>query len=204
MADYYNDLVTEKSWQTLQNLKKQIDFILIGGWAVYLYSQALKSKDIDIIISYENLGELRNLYPITKNERLLKYEARNEEVQIDIYLPFYSNLGIPVEEIVKEKKKMAAFTAVAPEMLLILKQYTYKQRHLSAKGQKDRLDIFCLLSKVAFDWNHYHFLVNQHQLSGFSADLKQLIQSTVKIPELDLNEHAFSRLKKKIIPQIPL
>lgn len=60
MPDYYNDLITEKSWQTLQNLIKQIDFVLIGGWAVYLYTKSLKSKDIDIIVSYDSLSKLKS------------------------------------------------------------------------------------------------------------------------------------------------
>src|SRR3989338_10773518 len=103
--DFYNDLITQKSWQTVKNLKSQIDFILIGGWAVYLYTKSLKSKDIDIILEYQNLEKLRQVYPITKNERLKKYEGRFEEIQIDIYLPFYSNIGIPVEDVLKEVKK---------------------------------------------------------------------------------------------------
>ena len=100
MADFYNDLVTQKSWQTLGQLKKQIKFVLIGGWAVYLYTKALKSKDIDIIVDFGQLEKLRNDFSVSKNERLLKYEARREEVQIDVYLPHYSDLGIPAEEII--------------------------------------------------------------------------------------------------------
>lgn len=47
---FYNDIITQKSFAYLQILKKKYDFILIGGWAVFLYSRSLKSKDIDIII----------------------------------------------------------------------------------------------------------------------------------------------------------
>ena len=46
---YYHDLITEKSWQILQELKRRHTFILIGGWAVYLYTKQLKSKDVDVI-----------------------------------------------------------------------------------------------------------------------------------------------------------
>lgn len=200
--DFYNDLITEKSWRTLQTLKNKLNFVLIGGWAIYLYTEALKSKDIDIIIDYDQLDKLRQDFTVSKNDRLKKYEGRREEVQIDIYLPFYSNLGIPVEEIIKEKKKVETFTVVSPEMLLILKQYIYGERKLSAKGQKDRLDIFSLLKNVTFDWSRYHLLVRQHNLSGFSFQLKQLIQATTKIPELNLNEYTYSRLKKKLMENL--
>lgn len=199
MADFYNDLVTQKSWQTLQNLKRQIDFVLIGGWAVYLYTQALKSKDIDIIVSYENLSRLKNIFPISKNDRLEKYEARNEEVQIDIYLPYFSNLGLPVAEIIKETNKVDTFTLPTPEMLLILKQYTYGERKLSAKGQKDMLDIVSLLSKTSIGWKQYKNLLSQFKMENYSRTLEELLAKNTHIPQLGLNQHKYNRLKKKII-----
>src|SRR3989338_3199496 len=96
---YYHDLVTKQSWQELILLKKLIPFVLIGGWATYLYTKSLKSKDIDIIIDYPALSALKKFYDVHKNERLAKYEAVKGPVQIDIYLPHYSRLGIPAEEI---------------------------------------------------------------------------------------------------------
>ena len=47
MPEFYQDLITQKSFEALQNLKREFDFILIGGWAVFLYTKDLKSKDID-------------------------------------------------------------------------------------------------------------------------------------------------------------
>lgn len=199
MPDFYNDLITEKSWKTLQNLKGQIDFVLIGGWAVYLYTGSLKSKDIDIIVSYENLSKLKGFFPIMKNDRLKKYEARNEEVQIDIYLPFYSNLGIPVEEIIKEVDKLQTFVLPKPEMLLILKQYTFRERSLSAKGQKDMLDIVSLLSKTIINWKRYKNLLTKFKMENYSTYLCELLNSNTHIPQLGLNQHRYSKLKKKII-----
>ena len=93
---YYHDLVTERSWEELQTLRKKLDFVLIGGWAAYLYTKTLKSKDIDLLCDFSELPKLAQHYPLTKNERLKKYEAVKGEVQMDIYLPHYSELGIPV------------------------------------------------------------------------------------------------------------
>ena len=52
--DYYHNLVTQESWSEILKIQKNLKFILIGGWAVYLYTKALKSKDIDIIISFDD------------------------------------------------------------------------------------------------------------------------------------------------------
>ena len=73
--NYYLDSITEKSQKELYTLRKLMDFILIGGWSVYLYTKGLKSKDIDIIIDFEKLSLLENKYGLTKNVRLTKYEA---------------------------------------------------------------------------------------------------------------------------------
>ncbi|PIY70044.1 hypothetical protein COY89_03190, partial [Candidatus Roizmanbacteria bacterium CG_4_10_14_0_8_um_filter_36_36] len=74
MNSFYQSIVTEKSWKMLQMLKKNIDFILIGGWAVYLYAKTLKSKDIDIIVDYQELDKIKKNFQLIKNDRLRKYE----------------------------------------------------------------------------------------------------------------------------------
>ena len=53
---YYRDSVTEASWQLLQKLKREYKFCLIGGWAVWLYTKQLKSKDIDLVVAPEELS----------------------------------------------------------------------------------------------------------------------------------------------------
>lgn len=202
--DFYNDLITQKSWKTLQDLKRKIDFVLIGGWAVYLYTKALKSKDIDIIVSYDILSKLKRFFPIAKNDRLKKYQARNEEVQIDIYLPFYSNLGIAAEEIVSETDTMETFVLPKAEMLLILKQCTHRERGLSAKGQKDMLDIISLLAKTSIDWEHYHKLLAKFEMKNYAPALLALLKHHTHLPQLGINQFAFSRLKKRIAANLDL
>lgn len=73
---FWHDAVTDKSFYTLQSLRKDFDFVVIGGWAVFLYTQTLKSKDIDIIVDLEVLARLKNRFDVTKNERLQKYEIK--------------------------------------------------------------------------------------------------------------------------------
>ena len=50
---YYHDIITQKSWEELKTLNKKVKFVLIGGWATYLYTKELKSKDIDILINFD-------------------------------------------------------------------------------------------------------------------------------------------------------
>ncbi|MFH1192257.1 MAG: hypothetical protein V1655_02160 [bacterium] len=63
---FWRDNITEKSFQALLEMKNKINFILIGGWAVYFWTKKMKSKDIDIILDYGELGKLKGKYEIKK------------------------------------------------------------------------------------------------------------------------------------------
>jgi len=202
MQNYYNDLVTKKSWLTLQDLRGKLDFVLIGGWAVYLYTRALKSKDIDLIVNYDQLEKLWTDFKVVKNDRLKKYEARNDEVQIDVYLPHFSDFGVPVEVITKDTVTKETFIVPRLEKLLILKQLAYIHRGLSAKGQKDRIDILSLILSPDFDLKFYQKELAKTGWMDLFSDLKKLITRTVKIPEIGINEHFWSRAKKKILEDL--
>lgn len=196
--EFYQDLVTEKSYKILQDLKREFDFILIGGWAVFLYTKALKSKDIDLIVEYQGLEKLRKKFKLTKNERLRKYEIKLEEIDIDIYLPHYSQLGLPVEGMGTYAVEREGFKVPKIEIILILKQFVFSQRGGSAKGEKDRLDILSLLKLKKIDWNFYKELLAKYKIEDFKEKLLNLLKETKRAPELGLNEYKMAKLKKEI------
>jgi len=202
MPEFYHDLITEKSFKILQDLKRKFDFILIGGWAIFLYTKALKSKDIDIIIDYDELEKFKKEFSIFKNERLKKYEAKIEEVDIDIYLPYFSRLGFPLEEIKNFLQSIEGFKVPIPEILLILKVKTYTERKGTTKGEKDFLDIFTLISNEKVDWKTYKELIEKYNLKDTNQKLKEIISSAKAIPQLDLLNHRISRLKRKILEKL--
>jgi len=199
---YYHNLSTTKSFQILQDLKKEFQFVLIGGWAIWIYTKALKSKDIDFICDYEILGKLKNKFDISKNNRLKKYEAKIEEIDIDIYLPFYSDLGLPTEDIKKYIKIQEGFQVPQPEILLILKQKAYHNRQSSIKGEKDKIDILSLVLKVNLNFDFYKKILELYNLKSFLQELKNIILTETQVKELDLNKHQYSRLKSKILEKI--
>ena len=197
---YYHDLITDKSWQLLQQLRKKYNFILIGGWAVYLYTKALKSKDIDLVLEYGELGKIKEEFELSKNNRLKKYEARKKEVEIDIYVPYYSNPGLPAEEIGNFATNVAGFKVIEKEILAVLKQRALKERAHSVKGKKDLIDLVSLFSLDNFDWQKYGEVIKQYRLEEYSQATKRVLKEVKVIEELNLNPHKLSRLKKKILP----
>lgn len=198
--NFYHDLITQKSWQLLKKLRQNYDFILIGGWAVYLYTHALKSKDIDLVLEYEELEKLKEEFEVRKNERLRKYEAKTEGVDIDIYLPYYSNPGLPAEELKKFQALQEGFKVVAKEVLAILKVKVLLERKDSLKGRKDLTDLVSLLKMPEFDWQKYRGLIKEYDLGTLSRTVCDFLRQTNSLEELELNPHQMSRLKGKILP----
>lgn len=202
MPEFYHDLITEKSFKILQDLKRKFDFILIGGWAIFLYTKALKSKDIDIIIDYDQLEKFKKEFTIFKNERLKKYETKIEEIDIDIYLPYFSDLKFPLKEIKNYLQSIEGFKVPLPEILLILKTATYFERKETLKGEKDFLDIFTLISKGKINWKLYKEIIEKYKLQNINQKLKEIISSAKAIPQLNLLNHQISKLKKKILEKL--
>ncbi len=195
---YYHDLITEKSWAALQEMKRRYDFVLIGDWAVYLYTHGLKSRDIDFICDYKTLESLKNDYELIKNDRLKKYEIHWGEFDIDIYTPFFSELPIPTEDLITMTKSQEGFTVLKKEALLILKQKAHEDRKMSAKGEKDKIDIFAVL-KSGLDMKVYQKLLKKYHLQNLQDQLMTLLTETREVPELSLNAHQFSRLKQELM-----
>ena len=198
MKGYYQNFITDKSFEILKRLKKDFDFVLIGGWAVYFYTQALKSKDIDLIVDYSQLDKFKKIFDLRKNERLKKYEIKLEEVDIDIYLPYYSYLGLPVEEISKFTIVKEGFKLPKKEILLLTKLYAFSQRKESIKGEKDKIDIFSLLFLPNFDFEKLNFYLKNYRLLNSKEILLRLLKETKNIKELRLNQFLFSRKKREI------
>lgn len=147
---FYHDVIVERSWATLLELRKRYDFVLIGGWAAWLYTRGAKSRDIDIIVDYGELARLRCDYRVEKNERLTKYEIKADGFDIEIYVPYYSaTLAVPPEFVLGRAQTREGFRVPDPETLLALKLGAWSERRGSLKGSKDEADIRALLPIVS-------------------------------------------------------
>jgi hypothetical protein len=202
-VEFWHDVLIEKSWAVLLELRKRYEFILLGGWAVYLYTKALKSKDIDIIVDYNTLGLMGRELPLKKNERLKKYELLINDVEVDVYVPYFSNLGIPVEDVAANIRVLEGFKVPTPEVLLILKQAAEVERAGSVKGLKDRIDILALLIYSEIDFNTYLSLVNKYSLSSYRERLKNLVETADReFKELGITNPRQIRLFRKKISSV--
>jgi len=202
--EYWNSELTEKSWKILQELSgKKFEFVLIGGWAAYLWTNAHKSKDIDIVLKgFDALDFLKKNYKLIKNDSLKKYEIKFEEIDVDIYMPFFSKLAIPAEELIKYATKIENIEVVKPEALLILKQGAEIDRQFSVKGEKDRVDIMALLLFAEIDFSQYLKLLEKYNLNQFYDRLKKIILNFNEIKYLGMVPRQFKIRKKEVLEKI--
>lgn len=196
---YYHDIITQKSWEELRVLNKKIKFILIGGWATYLYTKSLKSKDIDIITGYDELGKLKKDYDLVKNEPLKKYEARKEEVQIDIYLPHYSEIGVPVDVLINNSISLDGFKVLKKEWLILLKIYVLNLRGRTPKGEKDFLDLLSLFMADGVDYIKIRKIAKDYNLEAQIKFFLGMLNERIDALEIGLNRHGYKKVKSDII-----
>ena len=199
--EYWNSLLTEKSWNLLHDIKRKYNFILIGGWAIYLLTHQQKSKDIDIVIGMKELEKLRQ-ENITKNDRLKKYELKTEEIDINIYVEYYSQLTIPVEDIKKHVIETQGFKMASPEALLILKQGAYENRQNSVKGEKDKIDIVSIIFFTEINFQKYKEIMVKHKLESYKEDLKKIITNYTDHQALNMTPRELKNKKKEMIKKI--
>jgi len=204
MVEFWNEEITNKSYQKLIEIQKEFEFVLIGGWAIYLYTKAYKSKDIDIIIDYSTLGDLKNKYTVNKNEFLHKYEIKQEFFDIDIYLPKYSKLSYPEEKILKEYNIVEGFRLPKPEVLILLKLQAYENRKGTIKGKKDGLDIALLMIHQEIDYPKLFEQSKEINKLDVIETLNKIIRdmSDKDIAYLKINRTDFLKTKKKILEKL--
>lgn len=199
--EYWNAIVTQKSWETLQRMKKEINFTLIGGWAVYLWAKSHKSKDIDIVLDYKELNILKINYRLNKNDSLKKYEIKIDDIDIDIYIPFYSKLPL-LESISSYTTIIEGFRVVKPEVLLVLKQAAELDRSNTEKGMKDRIDIMDLLLTCDINFEEYDKIIEKVKLQDFKKRLIEIIIGFKELKYLYLNPRQFKMKKEALIERI--
>ena len=134
--------------------------ILIGGWATFVRVGGEISLDIDLITSQQSRHKLEqmmtDLSP-SNNHQGRKLRATFDDVHLEIYLPFESQLGSKLRlkvEVLAEYPDELSFekwTLLRLEAHIGTKMAALLDRHYSEKGQKDAREILALLTLEGVD-----------------------------------------------------
>lgn len=204
VEEFWNDIVTQKSFEKLIEISKKYKFVVIGGWAVYLLTNMHKSKDIDIIIDYNVLLELKSEYTLEKNDRLKKYEIKTGDFDIDIYLPSFSKLMLPISRIISSTQSAKGFEIPKSEVLVVLKQGAEIDRRSSIKGRKDLIDILTLLIFSGFDAKYYLKLIEEENMFFLKKELIDEVKrfDLKDLKYLNMNTKNFADWKKNFLKSL--
>ncbi len=202
--ELWNEEIVEKSYELLNKLKEEIDFVVIGGWASWLYTKTVKSKDIDMYVNFEDFFKFQSKLAnkgifISLNKKLKKYEAKVEGVDIDIYTPHNCNLIVSCKDVFSKKwfKKVDGFKVILPEVFLVLKLKAEEERGGTIKGFKDRIDVLALIHKLDLDKK---FLLELEK--KYNIDIRKKICKIIRDSNKEFNyffpEYKNLRALKKI------
>lgn len=134
--------------------------ILIGGWATFARVGGEISLDIDLItsqLSRHKLEQLMTDLSPSNNHQGRKLRATIDDVHLDIYLPFESQLGSKLRlkvEVLAEYPDELSFerwTLLRLEAHIGSKMAALLDRHFSEKGEKDAREILALLKLEGVD-----------------------------------------------------
>lgn len=199
--EFWNSQLTEKSWKLLQEIRRKYEFILIGGWATYLWTKQQKSKDVDIVVSLNELQKLKQ-EDLRKNDSLKKYEIKFGEIDLDIYLEYYSKLTIPTQDIKKYVCEIEGFNVISRETLIILKQGAEIDRGNSVKGEKDRVDIISIMLFANPDYNTYFKILKEYSKEDYLDKLANILKSFKDYNMVGLTPGEFKKKKEKILEEL--
>jgi hypothetical protein len=174
--------------------------ILIGGWATFVRVGGEISLDIDLITSQQSRHRLEQLMsdltPSNDHQgRMLR--ATIDDVHLDIYLPFESQLGSRLRlkvEVLAEYPDALSFenwTLLRLEAHIATKMAALLDRHFSEKGQKDAREILALLKvegvdpAVAAEILHRASTVDVGELPALIGEAFDLIGKIVKLSKAE-------------------
>jgi hypothetical protein len=174
--------------------------ILIGGWATFVRVGGEISLDIDLITSQESRHKLEKLMTDlspSNNHQGRKLRATIDDVHLDIYLPYESQLGgklrLKVEVLAEYPDELSfeKWTLLRLEAHIATKMAALLDRHFSEKGQKDAREILALLkldgvdAAVAAEVLDRASTVSIDELPALIGDAFDLIGNIIKLSKAD-------------------
>ncbi|MDI6884441.1 MAG: hypothetical protein QMD00_04895 [Hadesarchaea archaeon] len=180
VTEIWPEHITSKSWRVLNELAARVDPVLIGGWAVHLWTGALKSADVDLFVTDENMWKIGAR--VKKHPKLKKYHALIDDVDIDIYTPSVCGLAISAGEAFEKRwyALVRGFNVLLPEPLLVLKCEAARARWAGRKGFKDRCDVLSLLRFERLDLKMLGKLLLRYKELGIAKTLREIVQKSVE------------------------
>jgi len=79
--EFWNDEATNESWRVLLGLAKKFKLVIIGGWACYLHTKAIKSRDVDIIVDFDG----QKMDEEDKLTNIIRTKKAGDQVKVRVF-----------------------------------------------------------------------------------------------------------------------
>jgi hypothetical protein len=197
---FWNKEKTKPSFETLHTIAKSVDFVLIGGWAVYYYVKQQESLDVDIVINYESVDFFRKFGINQYKNMNIKYSIING-IYVDLFVSEFSDkeLPIPTSEILKNYVVVDGIKVVDRNMLILLKLWGYF-RSEEVKVRKDIIDVITLLFYGDIDLKKVGSLIKTYKIEkrrSINVLLEYLDKGETLIEFIGIDKNEYSKEKKK-------
>lgn len=201
--------------KSLEILKQIIDaqeehnfkFVLIGGWATWVYNPYMKSRDIDLVVHKADYWKIKNFLlslgfsesyggHLGKKGFAMLYEG--DKIEIDVYDETVA--GFDVMKVIKNAKekviedKIVGVASITD--LTTMKLKSAIDRMGSAKGEKDISDLLAILDKHFKDikWDIIMETIDKKEVANVMRILFSDIKQTQKFYRLNFKK--FQEMKK--------
>ncbi|MEM4071788.1 MAG: hypothetical protein QXL63_00385, partial [Candidatus Micrarchaeaceae archaeon] len=186
----------KRSRELLNAIAGAVDFVLIGGWAVFMYTRQQMSLDLDIAIGYESLEYFRK-YGIKDYKNIsIKYSVI-DGTYVDLFIEDFSDreLPFPVRVILNNYTTIEGIKVVNKELLLLLKLWGYLRAD-QQKIRKDILDVLALLLYGDIDLEKFKNYIEEYGIPADRSvnvlleyiDKKPQVQDFIDISPKELGE----------------
>jgi hypothetical protein len=191
--------------------------ILIGGWATFVRVGGEISLGIDLITSQESRHKLEQLMTglsPSNNHQGRKLRATIDDVHLDIYLPYESQLGgklrLKVEVLAEYPDELSfeKWTLLRLEAHIATKMAALLDRHFSEKGEKDAREILALLKledvdpTVAAEILQRASTVSIKALPAMIGEAFDLIRTIIPLSKID--QKLIAATKKSWVGELQL
>jgi uncharacterized protein YerC len=202
-----------RSLEVLDRLRTiDIPFVVIGGWAVYLFTHYHMSRDLDLIMEQKDLWKLRSFVisqgGTEKAPGLSKYGYKLGQVDMDVYTEEKGDIIPSPGEILSSRRfiEVERYRVVEPEILLLLKVRAATDRAAGLKGLKDRCDVISLLNSGRIDLDKFAAESRRHAQADAVNRVLRIVEMANEEYEYVLGRRPTPqerwRLKREMIPPL--
>ena len=155
--EFYADALTDRSLEVVTELLAKVpEAILIGGWATWRRTGALKSHDIDVLVDQAAKDQILGVCDESSQSGHVggrKWRGTLHGIHVDLYVPYQSVLGqrlqLRTEHLLGHTEMVDGWRLIDRPAHVTTKLAALLDRLDALPGEKDRREVLSLIQDGA-------------------------------------------------------